>query len=196
MILTCKKSAASAYGFQNNPHVLYEKLRSLDASAISFLHQKTKKHINFKRHLAKATLEDAEELANDTILMALQKITNGTYVYQGYSPLTFTLVIADNLLRNFCRKKRIYSTDLEGIELPEMPEVEVYLTRKELEEKIEKMLDKISPIGRQVIRLKYFENLKDEEVVERKLTPYTTVDSLKTKRCAYLRILKRWVFKK
>ena len=35
----------------------------------------------------------------------------------------------------------------------------------------------------------FYEGYRDEEVVRLKLTPYTTVKSLKTKRCWYLRKL-------
>jgi DNA-directed RNA polymerase specialized sigma24 family protein len=181
----CEQPAAKP-----NPQQLYEGLKNTEPAAIRYLYAKILRHLQAKRCTASASVEDAEELANDAVLLALQKIGNGAYVFQGYSPLTFTLLIADNLLRNFCRKKNLDCQALGDFDSPIQADVEAYLQHKELEQSLQKALETLDETSRLVIRLKYFDDLRDEEIISRRLTPYTSVDSLKTKRCTCMKKLR------
>lgn len=175
--------------FRKNPLLLYNGLRNEESQAILYLHHKIKKHVGIKQYQIKAIKQDVEELTNDAVLMTLQKIKNDSYTFQGFSPLSFALVIADNLMRNFARKKRIKHFSLEQQEVHFEAEVETYLHQKELERQIKTALDQLDTNSQLIIRLKYYEGLKDEEVVRRKLAPYSSVNSLKSRRCASMRKL-------
>lgn len=185
---TRKEQAGGSFG--GNSFLLYQQLKKYDPAAIRYLHFKTLHHLQIKRKNSTVMQEDIEELANDAVLLALQKIRNGTYSYQGFSPVTFTLLVADNLLRNFQRKKRRFFYPLEGLEIPQAPAALACLAQQELEQKVEEILATLSPVCQKIIQLKYFDGLRDEEIVERQLTSYRTVDSLKSKRCALIRKLR------
>ncbi len=174
----------------SNPLALYKGLKNMDNSAIDFLHQKIKRHLNFRSRQYNASPMDLEELANDAILLALRKISDGSYSYEGYSPVTFAGIVADNLLRNFCRKKHRHFQELESVNTPSVqPEVEAYLAQKELKNQMEKAISKLSATNQLVIRLKYYDDLKDEEIVSKGLVPHRTTDSLKSARCRSLKRL-------
>lgn len=174
----------------SNPPVLYAGLKNLEATAIDFMYKKVRYHLSCKKHQTRATEMDVEELASDAVVLMLRKIGDGSYAFQGFSPVGFGVVIADNLLRNFCRKMRLDCQSLEEADIPSIqPEVEAYLSQKELKMQVRQALRKLSGPCQQVIRLKYFDNLKDEEVVAQGLSPHRNTDSLKSSRCRCLKRL-------
>lgn len=174
----------------SNPISLYLGLKNMDTAAIDYLQQKIKIHLKYRNRQFNASPMDLEELANDATLLALRKICDGTYSFQGYSPVNFAGVVADNLLRNFCRKKRRRWQELETVNtLSIQPEVEAYFTQDELKNQVEKALSKLSAANQLVIRLKYYEDLRDDEVVSKGLVPHRTTDSLKSARCRSLKRL-------
>jgi len=56
-------------------------------------------------------------------------------------------------------------------------------------EQLNRFLNAISPTCQQLIRLKYLEEKRDKEVIEQQLSPYTTVDALKTHRARCMKKL-------
>ncbi len=71
----------------------------------------------------------------------------------------------------------------------QQPEVEAYLSQNDLKNQVEAALSRLSEPCQLVIRLKYFEDLKDEEIVGSGLAPHRTTDSLKSARCRSLKQL-------
>lgn len=133
------------------------------------------------------TDDDIEELICDCITISVQKIRTGQYVFQGYSPATFVVEIAKNRARNFLRSaKRHGASDLE--KLGEVS-AEADFESREASEILEKLLSKLEPNCQTLIRLKYLEERRDKEVIEEKLTQYTTVDALKNHRSKCLKKL-------
>ncbi len=126
------------------------------------------------------TDDDIEELICDCITICLQKISTGKYTFQGYSPATFVIEIAKNRARNFRRNAQRHDTaDLENIgEQAEAPEFGS-LAETEL---LERLLAQLGTNCQTLIRLKYLEERRDKDVIEEKLTQYTTVDALKNHR--------------
>lgn len=123
---------------------------------------------------------DVEELICDCIMICLQKIRNGKYVFQGHSPATFAVEIAKNRARNYSRKvARHEHADLE--DSGEQSEELEYGSLEETE-LLEQLLHKLDPSCQNLIRLKYLEQRRDKEVIEEHLTQYTTVDALKNHR--------------
>jgi|CXWL01.1.fsa_nt_gi RNA polymerase sigma factor (sigma-70 family) len=174
----------------SNPLDLYERLKNLDHVAIDFLHQKVQGHLFYKRHLTRATEMDLEELASDAVVLMLSKIEDGSYTFQGPSPVSYALMIAQNLLRNFCRKKRVNCLELNDAIVPfQQPEVEAYLAQNDLKNQVELALGRLSEPCQLVIRLKYFDDMRDEEIVRDGLSPHRSTDSLKSSRCRSLKRL-------
>jgi DNA-directed RNA polymerase specialized sigma24 family protein len=127
------------------------------------------------------TDDDIEELICDCITICLQKIRTGKYVFQGYSPSTFVIEIAKNRARNFKRTAlRHDTTDLENVgETSDESDDFGSLADTEL---LEKLLRQIDTNCQNLIRLKYLEEYRDKDVIDQKMTQYTTVDALKNHR--------------
>lgn len=131
--------------------------------------------------------DDIEELICDCITICLQKIREEKYVFQGHSPATYVIEIAKNRARNFRRKALRHDTsDVEQIEYQTDEPDFRSLAQTEL---LEKLLSKLEPNCQNLIRLKYLEERRDKEVIEAKLTQYTTVDALKNHRSKCLKKL-------
>jgi DNA-directed RNA polymerase specialized sigma subunit len=80
------------------------------------------------------------------------------------------------------RTKKPRHEALEDFETTSDINPEAYLNNKELEQLVGKLLGKLEENCRQLLRLKYFENLRDKEIVEQNLTSYSSTTSLKSKR--------------
>lgn len=169
---------------------MYHQLKTLDPAAVNLLCEGIKLHLQLKKYRKTALAEDLEELANDAAVLVLRKICDGSYSFFGVSPMCFAQRVADNLLRNFCRKKHWNCLELNDAIVPiQQPEVEAYFTQEDLKNQVENALLKLSEPCQLVIRLKYFEDLKDEEIVGRGLAPHRSTDSLKSARCRSLKQL-------
>ena len=119
--------------------------------------------------------------------MLHQKIKTKQYVYIGYDPATFVIEIAKNRVRNFRRNALRHETvGLESAqEIAEEPEFGSFAET----ERLENLLQQLEPSCQNLIRLKYLDERRDKDVVEQKLTQYTTVDALKNHRSKCLKKL-------
>jgi len=126
------------------------------------------------------TDDDIEELICDCITICVQKIRAGKYTFQGFSPASYVIEIAKNRVRNFQRSALRYdTTELENVgDQAEEPNFGG-LAETEL---LEKLLSKLEVNCQNLIRLKYLEERRDKDVIEAKLTQYTTIDALKNHR--------------
>lgn len=137
--------------------------------------------------------QDKEELVNDTLVVVLSKLEEGTFEFQGTGPAAYAIAVARNLLNNWLRRRRLPSVSLDGVgPLPDAA-LEDYFEQKEKEQLLGALLARLGEDCRQLIRLRYYEEMKDEQVIERQLTKYSTVDSLKNKRCKCLKKLSEMV---
>ncbi len=170
-----------------DPGVLYAGLERAESGAIQCLSIKVSGAIFNIGKGYRLTDDDIEELICDCITICLQKINQGKYTFQGYSPATYVIEIAKNRARNFRRSAlRHDTTDLENIgEQAEEPEFGS-LAETAL---LEKMLAQIDTNCQNLIRLKYLEERRDKAVIEEKLTQYTTVDALKNHRAKCMKKL-------
>lgn len=131
--------------------------------------------------------DDIEDLICDCITIGLQKIREGKYMFQGYSPATFIIEIAKNRARNLRRSVLKHETEdidtiVERVDEPEYGGV----AETEL---LEKLLAQLEKNCQKLIRLKYLDERRDKAVIEEKLTQYTTVDALKNQRSKCLKKL-------
>lgn len=125
--------------------------------------------------------EDIEELICDCLTICLQKIKEGKYVFLGYDPATFVVEIAKNRAQNFRRSADRHNTEALQ-ENEDRYEAEDDFASGTETEILEKLLAQLDPNCAKLIRLKYLDERRDKEVIELKLTQYTTVDALKNHR--------------
>ena len=124
--------------------------------------------------------DDIEELICDCLTQFLLKIRLGGYVFQGFDPASFAIEMAKNNARNFRRARlRHPSVGLENrVELAD----ETDFGNAFETEKLEKWMRLLSPNCQRLITLKYLDERRDKEIIEQKLTQYSTVDALKNQR--------------
>jgi RNA polymerase sigma factor (sigma-70 family) len=164
-------------------------LKNNDSQAILLLKEKISpvvKNMSFNRGISQ---EDYEELLHDAILICLRKIQNGSCQYRNCSPATYTIAVARRLLANHCRKQSFHLESLDGHQFAGKMDPCRSLLQKESQSLLQKALSKLGDTGAQLIRLHYLEGYRDKETIRLKLTPYTSVNSLKTKRNGYLKKL-------
>lgn len=163
-----------------DPGALFAGLAREETEAIQCLSARVSGSIFNIGKTYRLTDDDIEELICDCITICLQKINEGKYTFQGYSPATFVIEIAKNRVRNFQRNAlRHETTDLQTLsEQANEPDF-AGLAETEL---LEKLLAQLEPNCQNLIRLKYLEERRDKDVIEQKLTQYTTVDALKNHR--------------
>lgn len=147
-------------------------IRCLSARIAGSVYKIAKKH--------QLTDEDVEELICDCVTLCLQKIKAGKYVFQGYDPATYAIEIAKNKAHNYYRQAMKYdSVDLSH--LTEDVEKEDFTSLADTD-LLEKLLTQLDENCQNLIRLKYLDEHRDKDLIERKMTQYTTVDALKNKR--------------
>lgn len=133
--------------------------------------------------------DDIEELLCDCITLLIEKIRAGKYQFQGYAPASYAIEIAKNKARNFRRHNNRHISN----ELAPMDDLadtfENHLSSLEQTELLEKLLQQIGEKCRNLIRLKYLDEIKDKDAIAQQLTPYTTVDALKNHRAKCMKKL-------
>lgn len=175
----------------NNPEALYRGLANQEQGAIVLLHRQISGWLRSWRQSRQLAAADLEEIAEDAVIIVLQKIETGAYRFEGTDPAAYASVTTKNLLRNFMRKRQPATLEVQEWDAAEDPAVEQYLYHKEVERFIEAALAKMSDNCRQLITLFHLENKSDEEVLREGLTGYTSVPSLRSTRGECMKKLKQ-----
>ncbi|MCB9274422.1 MAG: hypothetical protein H6564_10305 [Lewinellaceae bacterium] len=168
---------------------LYEGLKNLEPWAIRHLGEQAGSLFSRLPGAGRISTQDREELINDTLVLVLSKLEQGLFEFQGVSPVAYAMAVAGKLLNNRLRKRHLPTVDIEGLAFLPDEEIQDYFEKKETERLLAALLGKLGDDCRQLIRLRYYEGVKDEQAVKERLTKYTTVDSLKNKRCRCLKKL-------
>lgn len=131
--------------------------------------------------------DDIEELHCDCIMIFIDKIRTGKYEYTGNEPATYVIEVAKRRVYHYARKAGQSATnDLDpNFDRADEPEWDA-LEQVEL---LEKLLTRLNDNCQKLIRLKYLEEQKDKDVIEQKLTQYSTVDALKNHRAQCMKKL-------
>lgn len=160
----------------------FEQLRLAEVGAIQQLALLVLPELRQATKQAGLAKEDVEEILNDAILITLKAIRNGNFQFMDYHPASYTKGVARKLIANRMRSKKtpVELSETMGGESDLTPES--YLRAKERQTLVRDLLSQLGENCRKVLILKYFEYLKDEEVITRKLAPYSTTASLKSKR--------------
>ncbi len=162
---------------------LFEGLRRLENAAI--LCVQTKALNSVKKFVRQYGLpaEQADDILNQSTLIFLRKIEDGSYQFQNYAPSTYLIEIARRVALMATRSQKNAPQTLENHHhlLPD-PDVETASQRSETTELVRQLLGQLGSPCDQVIKLHHIDGYSDEEVVNQKLTKYSTTDSLKMKR--------------
>jgi len=161
---------------------LFEGLRRLDNSAILCVQTKA---INTVRKFVgqyRLPAELADDILNQSTLIFLQKIEDGSYQFQNHAPSTYLIEIVRRVALMATRKQKNATETLENQHHLADPDVETDSKRIEAIELVRHLLGHLGQPCEQIIRLQHIDGYSDEEVVQQKLTKYSTTDSLKMKR--------------
>lgn len=174
-----------------NAAQLFQGLKNMERHAIRFLGDRIRAYLETMRVRNMISMEDCEEITNDAVFITLKKIGEGLFVPAQAEPTTFAIAIAKNLIGNRLQKKQLQTVSLEHSQhLPALDfDPEKSLQNKEREILLGQMLDRLGDPCRQIILLRYYDELPDDDVVTQKLTPFSTTDSLKTKRAKCMKLL-------
>ena len=167
----------------------FEALKVADSKAIRDLARKISYGTKQAVYNARLSPQDAEELINDALVITIRNIREEKFQFMGISPKSYALGIVRKLIANRLRKKKLATTALSGAETIADFSAEEYVQKKEKEQLIGRLLQKLGEVCQKILKLKYFESYKDEEIIRLQLTSFSTINSLKSKRSQCLKKL-------
>ena len=126
--------------------------------------------------------DSADEVLNQSTLIFLQKIQDGSYQFQGHAPSTYLVEIMRRVALSMTRKQQKQHETLENHHDLHDPDVEAAHRQRESADLVRQFLAQLGEPCQSVIRLHHIDGYSDEEVVRQGWTRYTTTDSLKIKR--------------
>ena len=125
---------------------------------------------------------EAEDILNRSTVIFLQKIEDGSYLFQGHAPSTYLIEIAKRLALMATRSQKKSAEPLDNYEHLYDETWETEQKQREAAEMTRQLLAQLGDPCQQVVRLHHIDGYSDEEVIQGKMTRYTTTDSLKIKR--------------
>lgn len=124
--------------------------------------------------------EEIEEVINSAITETVIRIEQKRFEFRGHSPTTFTVEVGKKMLLMVVRKNK--SRDNSSFVEYDFQFSDTYFSSFENENYVEKLLELLDRNCAKLIRLKYLEELKDEEIISGKLSNYSNINSLKANR--------------
>lgn len=173
----------------NAKQVFFEQLGQANTHAIKKLAQKIRPDIQQSVQQSQLPLQDIEEIMNDAIVITIKAIRKGTFEFQSYHPAAYAKGVAKKLIANRIRSKKPRTETLEHVYLHSEFHPDLYMKDKERQAIVGQLLDGMCEGCRKILQLKYFHAYKDREIIEQQLSPYTTVNALKSKRSQCLKKL-------
>lgn len=167
----------------------FEALGRAEAPAIRQLAAKVAFGVQQAAARAGLSPQDAEETLNDAVVITISNIRDGKFQYMDFSPATYAAGVARKLIANRIRAKKPVAMEPDNLPLLSDLNPETYLNDKERQTLVGQLLQRLEDTCRQLIQLKYFNTLRDEEIIDRQLTQFTSVNSLKSKRSQCLKRL-------
>jgi RNA polymerase sigma factor (sigma-70 family) len=181
----------------NNAEKLAAALAESDPKAVAFLLEKTTNPIKTLMRSMGQNVDNYRDFQHDGVLILIDKIKNGSYNSTNAAPSTFLVGICKYLILNQLRsKKQHYFQNLaEDFELSD-PEEAFYQSSKIMSEMLDDFLEKLGAPCSDLIRLKYLDGFRDEEIIAQKMTHYVSGDSLRNSRSQCMKKLveigKKW----
>ncbi len=162
---------------------LFEGLKRIEDTAIQALQRIVLPKIEYYCALYKLPKNLAEEITNDSMLVLLDAIDTGKYLFEGSSPSAYCLRVGHYLLQNLRRSKYHQLDRQEEIEQienqwsnNEAQGIEELLHQTLL---IEQLLNQMGEQCQAIIRLKYLKDFTHEQIIQQQLSVYKSVASLK-----------------
>ena len=126
--------------------------------------------------------DSADEVLNQSTLIFLRKIEDGSYQFQGHAPSTYLVEIMRRVALMMTRTQQKSHETLENHQDLHDPDVEAAQRQRESADLVRQFLAQMGEPCQSVIRLHHIDGYSDEEVVRQGWTRYSTTDSLKIKR--------------
>jgi len=167
----------------------FDALGRVDTSAVKLLRQKINYDVRQAARQTNLSPEDAEELLNDAVVITVTNIKKGKFLYTDFSPAAYAQGVVRKLIANRIRTYKPKYEELEKVSLASGFDPEKYLQDKERQSIIGALLERLGENCRQLIKMRYFRQLKDQEIIDQQLTTYSSLGSLKSKRSQCLKEL-------
>lgn len=167
--------------FGNNER-LFEALKRLDNAAILCVQTRAMPMAHKFARQYNLPSDAAEDVLNQSTLIFLRKIEDGSYQFQGHAPSTYLVEIIRRVaLMQTRSRKKLHETIDNHHDLHD-PDVAAAQRQQESADLVRQFLGQMGDPCETVIRLHHIDGYSDEEVVRQAWTRYTTIDSLKIKR--------------
>ena len=175
-------SSPSACKDYKNQEQLFHGLRDLDNQAILCLQIKALPMV--RKSLRKIGLDQdkLDEVLNESTLVFLQKIENGSYEFKGHALTTYLVEVAKRIAMSKRRRTKPEAQSLDDEQVVELSDFEEMESQAAAADLVQGFLSRMDQACRQVIQLYHIKGYKDEEVIQLKLTSYSSINSLKVKR--------------
>jgi hypothetical protein len=161
---------------------LFHALKSLNNAAILCVQTKAMPSAQQLMRYYGLPPDSADDILNQSTLIFLRKIEEGTYQFQGHAPSTYLIEIMKRVALMMTKKQQKSHETLENHADLHDPDVEASHRQRESAELVMQFLGRMGEPCQSVIRLHHIDGYADEEVVRQGWTRYTTTDSLKIKR--------------
>lgn len=183
-----QETLGSGHAFADH-RFLADSIRELDQNAIRHLHQELTSAVKSVKGIYLLSREDIDELKNDALLITIRRLQEGLVLFDGTSVVGYARGVMVKLLQNHLRRRQLETVELLDHDQHSDFDPEAYLLQKETESEIGRLLKSLGGVCEKIIRLRYFDNIRDQEVVDLQLVAFSNVDSLKSKRCSCLKKL-------
>ena len=155
----------------------------METGAVEFVMEKAWPSVQFLVRKAKIPEELSRDILHDALVILVKKIRDDVYDPEVSAPTTYLIAIARNLIANQLRHKQNTPT----IALDDIPDISddhtrAFLEGRERRELLESLLRKLGEPCARLIRLKYIDGYRDEEIIAQNMTHYNTAMALRTKR--------------
>ncbi len=175
--------AAPVAGVFSNAEHLLEGLRRMETAAVEYVMQKAEPSV--RNLIRQSGLPESliRDVLHDALVVLIKKIREDIFDPKESAPTTYLIGIAKNLISNHLRQNRNVPT-LSLEEWAEIPDdhTHVFLEGRERRDLLESLLASLGDPCAQLIRLKYLDGFRDEEILAQNMTPYNTPLSLRSKR--------------
>ncbi len=161
---------------------LFEGLKDEDNEAILYAQLKVLPMVKKLTKEYGLPAEQVDDILDQSTLILLRKISDGSYQFQNYAPTTYFIEIARRVALMATRYLKKRTQALDSVPETSDPDYSAFLQHEEAAEIVKLLLDKLGPPCDQLIRLYHIDGLSDEEVVKEQLTRYSNTDSLKATR--------------
>lgn len=182
---------------RNNPckrfsdhQALFDGLQAQDERAILCLQTKAMPMVMKQVRGFGLGKSQGDEILNRATLIFLQKIADGSYVFQGHAPTSYLTEVAKRLTMAASRKENKHAhQELEEQHVDHMADFAENERKSAAADMVRQLLGRLNEACAQVIKLHHIDGYRDDEVIQLGLTPYSTVNSLKMKRSSCMKKL-------